>query len=287
MHMHLSLLRAASCLAMASACAAEYFVSPSGADANPGTLEQPFATLQRLSKRRAWRRGAFPVTITLREGTYYLPETLVFTPEDSGSKAAPVVYQAYQKEQAVVSGGFQAGEPEMGAVSERHHAGQAGGRQHIRSVIVDGNRQPMARYPNFDASVRHFNGYAADAVSPSVRRAGRIPPAVSSTHARFRMGRHALPHHGEGRGHKLTYEGGWQNNRPSGMHSQFRMVENVFEELDAPGECSSTAKTGTLFFYPSAGVNLAAPRSKRSACAISSNSAARSKRPSGSSPLKD
>ena len=40
----------------------------------------------------------------MREGTYYLPETLVFTAEDSGTKAAPVVYQAYHKEQAVVSG---------------------------------------------------------------------------------------------------------------------------------------------------------------------------------------
>ena len=35
---------------------------------------------------------------------------------------------------------------------------------------------------------------------------------------------------------QLTLEGGWQNNRQSGLHPDNRMVENIFEELDAPGE---------------------------------------------------
>lgn len=35
---------------------------------------------------------------------------------------------------------------------------------------------------------------------------------------------------------ELQLEGGWQNNRPMGIHNENRMVENIFEELDAPGE---------------------------------------------------
>ncbi len=54
----------------------------------------------------------------------------------------------------------------------------------------------------------------------------------------------------------LDYEGGWQNNRPSPMHKQFRFVENIREELDAPGEWFHDAKTGTLYFFPPTGLDL-------------------------------
>ena len=54
----------------------------------------------------------------------------------------------------------------------------------------------------------------------------------------------------------LRYEGGWQNNRPSAMHPKYRFVENIFEELDAPGEWFHNEKTSTLFFMPPPGVDL-------------------------------
>ena len=40
------------------------------------------------------------------------------------------------------------------------------------------------------------------------------------------------------------------------MHREFRMVENIFEELDAPGEWFHNAKTGTLYYKPEAGTDL-------------------------------
>ena len=49
----------------------------------------------------------------------------------------------------------------------------------------------------------------------------------------------------------LDLEGGWQNNRPDkGAHQDFRFVENVFEELDAPGEWFHDARNHILYFYP-------------------------------------
>ena len=51
----------------------------------------------------------------------------------------------------------------------------------------------------------------------------------------------------------VTYEGGWQNNRRMGMHDKYRFVENIFEELDAPGEWYLDEKTATLYFYPPRG----------------------------------
>jgi hypothetical protein len=54
----------------------------------------------------------------------------------------------------------------------------------------------------------------------------------------------------------VTYEGGWQNNRQLGMHDKYRFVENIFEELDVPGEWFLDEKAGTLYFYPPVGVDM-------------------------------
>src|SRR5450631_2118656 len=86
----------------ACVCAAQpYFVSPSGDDKNPGTLEKPFATLQRAQQAVRQKHG----DVFLRGGTHYLPGTLVFTAQDGGTQDALVVFQNYQGEQAVISGG--------------------------------------------------------------------------------------------------------------------------------------------------------------------------------------
>ena len=49
---------------------------------------------------------------------------------------------------------------------------------------------------------------------------------------------------------EVAYEGGWQNNRQMGMHRDYRMVENIFEELDAPGEWFHDATAQTLYYQP-------------------------------------
>lgn len=54
----------------------------------------------------------------------------------------------------------------------------------------------------------------------------------------------------------VTYEGGWQNNRKLGMHDKYRFVENIFEELDAPGEWFLNQKESKLYIYRPAGVDL-------------------------------
>ncbi len=92
-----------------SACAqaSMFYVDPSGAgaDTNPGSSVKPFATLARAQMAARTCRGREPVTVLLRGGTYFLSETLVFTSADSGTKSAPVIYQAAPGEQPVVSGG--------------------------------------------------------------------------------------------------------------------------------------------------------------------------------------
>jgi len=83
------------------ACGQPYFVAPAGNDTSPGTLERPFASLGRAQEAVRQKPGS----VWLRGGIYYLPQKLVFTAQDSGTKAAPVIYQASGSEHPVISGG--------------------------------------------------------------------------------------------------------------------------------------------------------------------------------------
>ena len=81
-------------LLTATAAAVDFHVSPKGSDANPGTADQPFATLARArdAVRALKAKGplAEPVRVIVADGTYTLTEPLVLSPEDSGTAQAPV-----------------------------------------------------------------------------------------------------------------------------------------------------------------------------------------------------
>lgn len=244
--------------AFTEANAAEYFVATNGNDANPGTLAQPFATLHRAQQEARKSAGREAVTVSLREGVYYLPETLVFEAADSGRQAAPVVYRAHGNEQVVISGGVKLDglkwEPyKDGILQTKPPEGFA-----TDQLFVNGQRQILARYPNFNPNERILNGYAADAFSPGRAERWKDPTGgfVHAIHSAEWGGMHYRIT-GKDANNKVTLEGGWQNNRPMGMHGKFRFVENIFEELDAPGEWFLDRKTRTLYFYPPEGIDLA------------------------------
>lgn len=235
---------------------AEFFVSPAGSDTNRGNKARPFRTLARAQKAaRAAGRSA-PVTVWLRSGNYYLPETLVLAAEDSGTAVNPVVWQAAAGEKPVVSGGVSLKlrwRPYKNGIFE---AKVPGGLE-TDQLFINGERQHMARFPNFDANIRHFNGYSPEAFSKE-RAARWADPKGGFIHAmhRHEWGDFHYVITGKDAEGNVTYEGGWQNNRRLGMHAKYRMVENIFEELDAPGEWFLNRKTSTLYFYPPAGLKL-------------------------------
>jgi hypothetical protein len=91
---------------------AQLYVSPSGNDADPGTFEQPMATLQGAKDkiRSLKASGNLPqggITVYLREGTYVMQETVVFGPEDGGTQQAPIIYRNYEDEEVRLSGGVE------------------------------------------------------------------------------------------------------------------------------------------------------------------------------------
>lgn len=86
--------------------AAEFFVSPTGSDADPGTLERPFATVQ-----RAQNAVAPGDTVHIRGGTYAIKENQIARKEriwayvtyldKSGTPEHRITYQAYKDERPV------------------------------------------------------------------------------------------------------------------------------------------------------------------------------------------
>ena len=240
--------------------AAEFYVDPAGNDANPGTKKAPLATITaaRDALRASNILGKEPCTVIVANGVYYLPETVVFTPEDSGTKNNPVVYNAVNEGGAILSGGSKLNlqwKPYRDGIFE---AKTPAGLE-IDQLFINGKNQRMARYPNYDADKKTeaYQGYAADAFSK--KRAEKwADPTGGYIHAMHRSrwgGYHYLITGKDAKG-EVTYEGGWQNNRKSGMHADFRMVENIFEELDAEGEWYHNAKTSTLYYKPTAGLDL-------------------------------
>jgi parallel beta helix pectate lyase-like protein len=93
----------------AGADAAQFYVSPTGDDANPGTEEQPFAALERARhavralKQRSRTQDA--VTVWLRGGIYERTNTLELDERDSGWPDAPVRYRAVEGETVRLIGG--------------------------------------------------------------------------------------------------------------------------------------------------------------------------------------
>ena len=63
-------------------CASDLFVSPNGNDANPGTTDQPFATLERARDAARQSKGS---TVNLAAGTYRFSKTLELDQRDSGT----------------------------------------------------------------------------------------------------------------------------------------------------------------------------------------------------------
>ncbi len=230
--------------------AAEFHVSPDGDDANPGTAARPmktFASAQR-AVRGLKRKAAEPITVYFHQGTYYLPEPVVFRPEDSGRENAPITYAAAPGGEVVISGGVKLElrwEPHRnGILKALVPAGFL-----TDQLFVNGGRQPLARFPNYDANQPIFNGYNPDAFSPERVQRWADPRGgfIHAMHESMWGGFHYLITGKDADGH-LRYEGGWQNNRPAPMHKDYRFVENIFEELDAPGEWFLDGANRTLYF---------------------------------------
>lgn len=243
----------------------EIHVSTQGNEQNDGSVANPVASLQIAQLLARTVRGT---TVVIHGGIYRIERRLELTHEDQG-----VEFRAAPGEKVVVTSdrklelkwqpfrdGIWQADLGMQIYSHPNRAEEARFqfKLQVDELFVNGQRQRMARYPNFDPEIRPLGGFAADAVSRE-RAARWSNPAGGYLHALHPGawgGVHFLITGKDKNGDVLT-DGGRQNNRGCDMHKQHRYVENIFEELDTSGEWFYDQTSNTLYFMPPEGLDIA------------------------------
>ncbi|WP_157558117.1 PDZ domain-containing protein [Niabella aurantiaca] len=229
------------------------FVAPAGSDRNTGTVRAPFKSLHKaLSVASAGKGDA---TVYLRGGTYYLDTTVIIRADQL--RAASLTISRYKDESVTISAGKQL-QPHWLPFHKGIYKASVPAGIVFEQLFVNGRLQVLARYPNYDSTARVFHGTAADALLPERIRRWKHPEGgyVHALHAHEWGGFHYRIT-GIGADSTLLLDGGWQNNRPAPMHRQYRFVENIFEELDAPGEWFLDRSQNELYYYPPNDIDLA------------------------------
>ncbi len=253
------------CLLLAgviSAYGAEIYVSPTGDNSAAGTITAPLATLAAARDMAdQLKSNNTPVTVYLRGGTYYLDTPVVFGPANSGTPQAPITYTAYQSEKPVISGGIPLSDSltwtaSTGLSSNQIMVTTIAKNLKVDQLFLNGTRQILARYPNYDSTVAILDGYNANCLNRASGWAncGEGPGYFRALHPNLWGGESYII---TGKtGTTVNYTPVGDNANGTTPHPTYRMVENIFEELDAPGEWFYRKSTGQLYFYPPAGTNL-------------------------------
>lgn len=238
------------------------YVSTRGNDKWNGSEKKPVASLVRAQElARAYGRDT-SVEIVFEDGIYYLPGTVQFTGQDSKDYPATVTLRARHEGKAVISGGQQIRLDWKQEAGNIYVASVPAGMD-IDQLYVAGLRQPMARFPNAQPG-KQRNVYDTWVLDHQAQPNPEMDPLQPERIALWKNPEGGYVHamhtalwgdmHWEIKGKNedgtLQLEGGWLNNRPSGMHPLYRFVENIKEELDVPGEWYYDRSESKLYYMP-------------------------------------
>lgn len=244
-------------LSAASASAVDFYVAPSGDDANAGTTDRPFATLLRArdAVREANKAARQTTNVLLRGGMYSLKEPLVLQPEDSGTAECPVVYAAYPGEKAVISGGKtitgwkKTGPGELWTV-EIPEVKQ--GKWYFRQLHVNGQRRQRARLPAggglytvagaAEPAKRAFK-FNPGEIDPKWRNLNDVEIVVLQFWSEARQRIESI----DAAANTVRFTG--DAFRPLAWQKGW-YAENVFEGLSSPGQWYLDRQAGRLYYWP-------------------------------------
>lgn len=263
--------------------AVRLYVAPDGNDAWSGRLERPAAdgrdgpvrTLQgardAVRRLRAGSEVRVPVEVLFADGTYTLERPVLFTPEDSGTEAAPVVYAAAPGATVILSGGRVLRGFTVGAdgLWRMEIPEVAQGKWSFEQLWVNGRRATRARTPNefylyTNGKVGNVRDPQTGVVSNLANRAIRVRPEdmaqfTAAARAPLEDANVIMYHSWEVSRHRIaridpesnlvvfTGPAPWEMERWG--PSQRYVLENYREALDAPGEWF-LGRDGTLLYCP-------------------------------------
>jgi hypothetical protein len=245
--------------------------------ANPNTArtDGPLATLEGARNILRGLKSASTLTngatVLVRGGNYYRTNTFNLEARDSGiSSNAPIVYRAYPGEKPALIGGLPITNfvRWKGEILKSDVGAQGFKGVYFRQLFCDNKRQPLARYPNRNPEHPVTGGWAyADGkwvtiwttVPGEDKHSLRFKPADARTWA----------HPEEGEVFVFPRYNWWNNIvRIKEINSEQRLVtlasdcsyairpgdryyvQNLIEELDAPGEWYLDKRTWTLYLWP-------------------------------------
>ncbi|WP_139955768.1 PDZ domain-containing protein [Flavicella sediminum] len=230
------------------------YVSAISSSKSIGTDEHPFSTIVAAVKKATalkLKNENTKVTIQLLPGDYHLEKPILISPllnglTLKGTNAAEVRI----KGSVVLNPNWKKYNKSIYVTTLAEHVD-------FDQLIINKQPQILARYPNYDEAAQYWQGAAADAISKE-RLATWKNPKGAYFHA-LHGGKWGGFHYeitGVNTQGEAILEGGQQNNRGSKPHKEYRMVENVFEELDSPGEWYLDKETQQLYYWPSEDVNI-------------------------------
>lgn len=241
-----------------------FYISPGGDDASNGTEDEPFATLSRArdAVRELKKTETNDITVEIRGGRYSIPDTLVFGLEDSAAEGQTITYAAAEGEQPVLSGGV--------VLSGWHRTNLSGniwvadfpnGAKNPLTLYQGETRLPRARGKGFSPSKTYERKKMSGPVTDTIEfPAGALKnyadlknaEVVVRTSAAWAMNILPLLSVDEEKRVAKTapcnYALGRIVSSPPTPNDMW--VENVLEELDAPGEWVSHPDEGKIYYWP-------------------------------------
>jgi parallel beta-helix repeat protein len=265
------------------------YVAPNGNDAWSGKLaaanaertDGPLASLARaqalVREMKRSQAADQPITVMVRGGKYYLPDTLVFGREDGGNPEAVVTYTAYPGEKPILSGGRRVSgwRVHQGKILVAAVPGSKDGDWKFRQLFLNSERQIRARTPKFDPQDPMYGGWAY-----------MEAPAEKGSTTAFKCKPGTFEHHWAKptQGEITFYQGNgqWQSTAPiKSVDEKNRIitltrpgyqfdtppwyeieyirpdnpyfVANLLEDLTTPGEWCLDSEDGVVYFWPPRG----------------------------------
>ncbi len=261
----LVLLSLFSIIAVASANApkpdikSSVFVSANGNDDNPGTFQEPFASLSAAKNKVAEMKQAGHVgdiTVVIREGSYYCPQGLVFSASDGAVENSSVTYRAADGETVKIIGGYKAAGWKKYKGEIRYT--QFPDEYEVKQVFEAGKWVEPARIPNDgyfeitgvdekDAKATFYydpEDLEVEGWDVSQARVLIWQGEFWSSHW-FSQDKGIKSHDPERNSITMDSRGGYDMNRGNEY-----FIYNVLEELDRPGECFIDNENKRVYIWP-------------------------------------
>lgn len=175
-----------------AAVQATYYVAVNGSDSNPGTLAQPFATIQKARDVVRTINGNMTgdIYVYIRGGKYFQNSAVAFNESDSGTNGNRVYYKNYSGEEPIIVGGQAV--TGWTLYSGNIYCANVGTSWKFYTLYENGVRAMMARTPNLVGYPRESYSRVESSVTGYLKtkfvyKAGDLPSISSYADAQVNM----------------------------------------------------------------------------------------------------